>query len=282
MKKDPKFVYEYLVTNHNAQVIDAERIVNLATKEKSVKTKTKTQLCQELYLKNKKLTTKQIAEKVGCNLSIAHRAIKSLPDSSIHKEESEVSSKNLIDFINENYKSKKQFKLEELVASYNLINKTDYTINQFNSCLKILVNKSYLSKMEKGIYAFSTNTGVVKRKFNIISSCAAKFLLEKIKSESFDFNLNDLAEKYPDLDSGKLKKVIQNWSYSKKIIDGYRLNSVTPGVYTLSKGRKRIKTSKETDQPSVKAVEVAASLYKMVGLQDSIKLLELVHSIHGK
>lgn len=287
MKTDPKFVYDYLVEN-KAKVVDGSKIEKLISKEKPVKvirtklktkSKTKAEMCRDVYLKNKNLTNKEIAQQVGCHNAVVSRAISDLRSSKKKKTKSLLSVAMLSDHINKNF-SNIDFNVEQLALSYNKTHNVDFTINQFNETLNKMVKSSSLSKTEK---LYSTHTNGNKK---IVSACASNFISKRINSKKLKFSLNDVSKEYPDVDSRKIKKAIQNWSYSEKLVHGHLINSQGKGKYILvsnvaSKTTMHKIITTETDNTG-KALEIANSLYKMVGIQNAIKFLKLIESLKNE
>jgi hypothetical protein len=276
MKSDPKFVYDYLVEN-KAKIVDSSKLEKLLLlrKEKTMKVKnkkTKIQLCQELYLKNKDLTNKQIAQQVGCHVASAARALASLRKDAF--DSSVLFTESLINHIKKNFSSN-NFSVEQLALSYNTEYETSFNINQFNRELKKMVRKNDITKTEK-LYAVRS----VSKK--VVSACAGNFISKRIKSNKLKFSLDDASNEYSDVDSKKLKKSIQNWSYSRKTVHGHLIKSQGKGKYFLvaaGEGTVETKASVGSMDNTSKALEIANSLYKMVGAQNGIKLLELIESL---
>jgi hypothetical protein len=286
MKSDPKFVYDYLVEN-KAKIVDSSKLVKLTSKKeismKSIKTKakikTKTEMCRDLYLKNKNITNKEIAEQVGCHNAVVSRAISSLKLTK-KKRESRLSLKNLGGYINKNF-SNKDFSVEQLALSYNTTHNTEFTINQFNDSLKKMMKNNSVSKTEK---LYSTHTNGNKK---VVSACASNFILKRINSKKLKFYLDDVSKEYPDVDSKKIKKAIQNWSYSEKLIHDHLIQSHGNGKYVLVNSEHSpipaiVSSPRINTDNTGKALEIANSLYKMVGMQNAIKFLKLIESLKNE
>lgn len=280
MKSDPKFVYDYLV-NHNAKIVDSTKVEKLILKEKTVKVeaKTKTQMCKDLYSKNSKLTTKQIATQVGCDHAVAWRALNGLKKKSPKKTKVSVKVAGLFEYVKNKFiDSDVDFNLETLAKSYNTEHKTKFTINQFGDSIKDLVKHNLISKIGKGMYGKYAN-----HRSKAAPACADKFIVKKISSGRLSFRLSDATKSYPDVDSRKIKKAIQNWSYANKIVHGHKIESSGYGKYTLVKVNGSVSTT--TSKPETKvdvedsALQIAASLYKMVGMDNAIKYIKWIENI---
>lgn len=282
MKVDPKFVYDYLV-DHKAKIVDSSKVEKLISKEKvmKVKTKTKTQLCKELYAKNKKLTTKQIASKIGCDIAVAWRAIngKTGHEGRVKSKVEGISGLEL--HIKKNYTDKNiNFSVEDLANSYNTENETKYTINQFNKDLKILVAKNKLSKVDKSLYG--NHTSKAKK---IVSACADNFILKRINSGRLRFSLSDVSKTYPEVDSKKIKKAVQNWAYSGKSVHGHTIQSNGYGKYIITNKDEVVAINPVNTKEKIssdntgKALEIAKTLYKMVGLEKAITFIKLIEDL---
>lgn len=283
MKSDPKFVYDYLV-NHNAKIVDSTKVEKLISKEKvvKIKAKTKTQMCKDLYSKNNKLTTKQIANQVGCDHAVAWRAL-----NGSKKAPKKVKTSAKIIGLLEHVRSKfidsdVDFSLETLAKSYNTEHKTKFTINQFGDGIKELVKHNLISKVGKGMYGEYTN-----HRSKAAPACADKFIVKRISSGRLNFRLSDATKSYPDVDSRKIKKAIQNWSYANRIVHGYKIESSGYGKYSLVKvdgsvstpASKPVKTKLDKVDIEDSALQIAASLYKMVGMDNAIKYIKWIENI---
>jgi len=285
MKSDPKFVYDYLV-GMKATIVDSSKIEKLISKEKVVKTKTKitkTQMCKDLYSKNNKLTTKQIANKVGCDVAVAHRALAGIKKAvTVTKTRAKAKTahgviQGLHDHIRQNFiEHNLNFTTEDLAKSYNSEYETKFTINQFNCALKDLVKDKSISKIDKGVYSKYVN-----HKSKVASACADKFIVSRINSGKLKFSLNDPVKSFPDMEARKIKKAIQNWAYSNRVVHGHKIESSSYGKYILVKvddshtPSVNHNSSVKSDS-SIKAMQVASSLYKMVGGEAAIKLIEII------
>jgi hypothetical protein len=284
MKSDPKFVYDYLV-NHNAKIVDSTKVEKLILKEKvvKVKAKTKTQMCKDLYSKNNKLTTKQIANQVGCDHAVAWRALNG-SKKNLKKTKSSFEITGLSEYVKSKFiDSDDDFNLETLAKSYNTEHKTKFTINQFGDGVKELVKHNFISKIGKGMYSKYTN-----HRSKAAPACADKFIVKRISSGRLSFRLNDATKSYPDIDSRKIKKAIQNWSYSNRVVHGHKIESSGYGKYSLVKvdgsvsipaskpASKHVKTKVDVEDS---ALQIAASLYKMVGMDNAIKYIKWIENI---
>jgi hypothetical protein len=284
MKSDPKFIYDYLVS-HKAKIVDSTKVEKLISKEKvvKVKAKTKTQMCIDLYSKNNKLTTKQIAAQVGCDHAVAWRALNG-KKKTLKKTKSSFEIAGLSEYVKNKFiDSDTNFNLETLAKSYNTEHKTKFTINHFGDSVKELVRHNLISKIGKGMYGKYTN-----HRSKAAPACADKFIVKKISSGKLSFRLSDATKSYPDVDSRKIKKAIQNWSYADRIVHGHKIESSGYGKYSLVKvdSSVSIPTSRPVSN-SVKtkvvvedaALEIAASLYRMVGMDKAIKYIKWIENI---
>lgn len=280
MKSDPKFTYDYLIS-HNAKIVDSTKVEKLILKEKvvKVKTKTKTQMCKDLYSKNNKLTTKQIANQVGCDHAVAWRALNGLKKAP-KKTKTSAKISGLLEYIKGKFiDSDIDFNLETLTKSYNTEYKTKFTINQFGDGVKELVKHNLISKIGKGMYGKYTN-----HRSKAAPACADKFIVKRISSGRFSFRLSDATKSYPDVDSRKIKKAIQNWSYANRVVHGHKIESSGYGKYSLIKvdgsvsipASKPVKTKVDMEDS---ALQIAASLYKMVGMDNAIKYIKWIENI---
>lgn len=169
MKKDPKFVYDYLVQNYGAKVLDPQKLQKaINKKEKSMtQQKTKAELCQDLYRSNSNLTAKQIAQKVDCDLSVVYRSLSKINNKSIEKTASKNSPLKYRQVLNHikktpNLQGDSALTLENLAESYNLTNGTSYSTNEFSRCMSMIVGKNYASKVGKGVYSLSGPSEEIK------------------------------------------------------------------------------------------------------------------------
>lgn len=284
MKSDPKFVYDYLV-NHNAKIVDSTKVEKLILKEKvmKVKAKTKTQMCKDLYSKNNKLTTKQIATQVGCDHAVAWRAL-NVSKKASKKTNSSAKINGLLEYVKSKFiDSDINFNLETLAKYYNTEYKTKFTINQFGDGIKQLIRKNFISKIGKGMYGKYTN-----HRSKAAPACADKFIVKRISSGRLSFRLTDATKSYPDIDSRKIKKAIQNWSYANRVVHGHKIESSGYGKYSLVKVGESVsipaskpvsKSVKTKVNVEDSALQIAASLYKMVGMDKAIKYIKWIENI---
>jgi hypothetical protein len=294
MKNDPKFAYDYLIEN-NATIVDPERFKNVLSRASSKSDSkiglkktfskeapviiSKTKMCKDLFTKDNKLTNKEIANHVGCDISLACRATRcvrlKLNDKIIH---------DLLNYIKSNFNG--SFSVDDLALSYNNDHETNFKINDFNKELKKL--SKFIHKKGNAYSIFSVGQK------EVVSVCVNNFISKRIKSNKLKFSLDDLASEYSDVDSRKLKKAIQNWSYFKKIINGFLIKSNgKPGNYILFKAdqpklesklvlsTKNIK-SKIHSSVSYDAIKMASSLHKLLGKQNAIELISLIESLKNE
>lgn len=169
MKKDPKFVYDYLV-RCGAKVLNPEKLQKaINKKDKSMikkGVKTKAEQCQELYKSDVTLTAKQIAEKVDCDLSVVYRSLSKLDSKQkdlkqkIERKDPPLKYRQVLNHIKKtpNLQGDSALTLENLAESYNQSNNTNYNTNEFSRCMVMIVKKNYASKVGKGVYSLVNNT----------------------------------------------------------------------------------------------------------------------------
>lgn len=171
MKKDPKFVYDYLIENYGAKLVDPSKIKKAINKKEksmnSLKEKTKADLCRELYESDNTLTAKQISQKVKCDLSVVYRSLASKPKNRTKVNVVSLKYRQVLNHIKKTpyLQSDNALTLENLAESYNESNKSSYSINDFSRCMAMIVKKGYGEKIGRGVYCIRGNSEVeIKKK----------------------------------------------------------------------------------------------------------------------